>query len=375
MKAPLKASISRGLWFILSLLGGGPPRALWQILTTSSRWTKEQTSHRSATKELRHAINRVAPHMNAPSEIGALRRHLGSIGMFSATSGLSPTVQTRLKPLRAYEWRQQVRLAIATGDHHYALELASISNLSSEIQNPAFLEYLSLWVNEKPTGTFGFHVSGPGPLGTVAPTIDITKLPTSQVIMPSASLNFPVNEIDGRTSLIGYANGMTTSWLRNLKFEDRVRALDNFEIVRVKKLEDWMKEDSRFEECLKVAPLYLCGSPNMIPISVIDLLSRFRTRIFVTGTTFFLGHEPYRYAARRYFPEEGQISDEHGSTGGVFERCRAMASHDQIMNRVFLRNLCKAGWVSGDDSFLSALNFEDDRYLEALDEIYGGHRK
>lgn len=284
-------------------------------------------------------------------------------------------VQTRLIPQGAPEWRRQVRLAIAACDDQYAYELACMSNLSSDMKNSSFLEYISLWVKEAPTGDFGFHVSGPGPMGKVPSSLDLSQLPTSQVIMPSASLNATVNEVHGRTNLVGYANGMTTSWLRSLEFKDRKRALDVFESVRVKRFEEWMKEDSRFEECRKVSTLYLCGSPNMIPIAVFDLLSRLRIKVFVTGTSFFIGSQPYKNTARRYFPEENKISDEHGSIGGVFERCRAMAGHDQIMNRAVLRNLYKAGWVSGDDLFLTGLQLEDDLYLQALDEHYGRRRK
>lgn len=372
---PYRTAVSRGLWFALSILARRSPTALGQLLSSSRRWAKGRISHNSATITASDAIAQLKPSLNTQTEVGALRRHLGSIGLFSATSGLLPMVQPRLIPQGGPEWRRQVRLAIATCNDQYAHELACLSNLSPEMQNSPFLEYISLWVKEVPTGDFGFHVSGPGPLGKVPSSIDLAQLPTSQVIMPTASLTATANEVNGRTRLVGYANGMTTSWLRSLELKDRTRALNLFEKVRVKRFEEWMKEDSRFEECRKVSTLYLCGSPNMIPIVVIDLLSRHRTKIFVTGTSFFIGTEPYRNSARRYFPEENKISDGHGSIGGVFERCRSMAGHDQIINRAVLRNLYKAGWVSGDDLFVAGLQLDDDLYLQALDEHYGRHRK
>lgn len=325
--------------------------------------------------ELRNAIKQVRPHMNSPSEIGALRRHLGSIGMFSATSGLLPAVQTQLKPLSGYEWRQQVRLAIATSDHHYASELAGIENFSLGEETSLLFDYLSLWLNEVPTGDFEFHACGPGPLGRVDSSIDLNQLPTARIIMPTINPGGAVDDIDTETKLIGYANGMTTSWLKSLEIRDRQTALSGYEFVRVKRYETWMSDDSRFEECVKISPLYLCGNPNMMPILILDLITNFRSKVFVTGTSFFLGAKPYRDSMRRYFSERNKMSDEHGSTGRVFERSQAIAGHDQIINRSILRNLLRSGWLSGDSLFVQALDIEDSKYLEALDSHYGGHRR
>jgi hypothetical protein len=172
-----------------------------------------------------------------------------------------------------------------------------------------------------------------------------------------------------------YSNGMSNDWLRSLGGMERELVLAKSKTVRVKRLEEWMNNDCRFQQTVPCKELYLSGNPNMVPVMIVDLLLAGLGPIWVTGTTFFLGEAPYRESQRRIFETSGAATDRYGSTGGQFERCRGISGHDQFVNRAVVRNLYQAGHVTGDSKFIESIEMSSHQYSENLDVIYGLKRR
>jgi len=360
-------------WCVLSLHVGRPLKSTLRFISVSQRWAKGNLSHQEATALTAECLKRLTPTVRTDREAGELRRYLTSLGLFTATITLLPTPGVHKNCMKPADWQRECRRAIASSDITYARKLLMSkpsSNTSSVIE-----DYLKLWLNPPKTSQFRHCVSGPGPKNAADGGPLITELVRSEVLMPRAPDSQRAEQVMGPKGAIGYANGMTMDWLRKLDDASRHEVLKDYRELRAKKVDDWALSQLGVTKAIDIRPLYLHGSPNMIPIMTIDLLFRDSSRVYVTGTSFFVGANPYRAEYRRYLPENARLSDEFGGTGKEFERCHAISSHDQIINRALMRNLVDAGWVDGDDIFTTIISLGNPDYLAALDHYYGQTRR
>lgn len=360
-------------WCVLSLLVGRAPKTTFQLISVSQRWTAGKLSHNEATASTTACVNTLLPTVRTDREAGELRRYLTSIGLFTASIPLLPRSSERGRYIKRTDWERECRRAIASSDATYAQEL-SIKKPSVS-PNRVIEAYLDLWLNPPEVQNFKHCVSGPAPKPAVSDEPFMSNLTRSEVLMP----RLPNPHLEERGVVpeggIVYANGMTMAWFRTLDQVQRSAVLKRSGELRVKKLDEWMLKHPEITNAIDIRPLYLHGSPNMIPIMIIDLLVRDYSCVYVTGSSFFLGQSPYGPGNRRYLIEKTQVTDEFGGTGREFERCHAISSHDQIVNRALVRNLVDTGWVAGDEMFTQAVLMDNHEYLHALDHHYGPSRR
>ncbi|MEX1078662.1 MAG: hypothetical protein WED09_06090 [Homoserinimonas sp.] len=107
----------------------------------------------------------------------------------------------------------------------------------------------------------------------------------------------------------------------------------------------------------RLSSLFLRGTPNMIQVMCLDLLTAGAASLYVTGANFYASSEPYAAGEQDGFEK--------------FGFCCAIASHNPSENRAIIANLVDAGVVSGDETFLSVLGLSDLEYLKLLDQYYG----
>lgn len=352
-----------------------------RIVLLRQAWLTGRISHTEATRQIEKVADRSHFDLNQARSAFALRRLLGSAGLFSAGAALAPQKLISanningLKHLRL-DNPSLARLAIATGNKDLAAEtLSALRRFETAEPSQIYSRYISLWV-EGPT-------SHAGPAIILGPSeCEVDKIrdafrcaPIYQVLIPTGSSGRSLAESLHPKVTSVYSNGMTNEWLASLRHEEREAVLNLARVVRVKRLENWMRQDSRFEQTFPCRYLYLSGNPNMVPVMVVDLLLRGFAPLYVTGATFFLGSHPYRATQRRIVSLDSSRTDEFGSSGRAFERCLGISGHDQLTNMAIIRNLFREGLVTGDDAFVKALEMSTKEYLQGLDESYGVPRR
>jgi hypothetical protein len=350
-------------------------------LATRKRWLKQRISHSTATQEIKDLLSSIEPELENIRSVNALRRLLGAAGLFEAGVSLEPRNLVSVHDINPtsyvrHEWGWLARLAIATGDQSLAHSLCKLGKeLNETANNLTIHRYLSVWLDGLPHDSWPVLVVGPGPIDLDNVPETFATSPAYQVLTPTVNQEDPgTSELDSRLAGV-YSNGMTNEWLRSLSEMERQRALSSVGTIHVKRVEPWMKDDSRFRESLPCKELYLYGNPNMVPIMIVDLLLRGSGPIYVTGTTFFFGNQPYRPTRRRILSNSGLETDSFGSSGGMFERCRGISGHDQCINRAVVMNLYRAGIVTGDRAFVQSIEMSSAEYSAALDLTYGIDRR
>ena len=272
--------------------------------------------------------------------------------------------------------RRLARAVLVNGEKERALEVRRVLQKSQvTLKSAGLSRYLDLWlVDEK--RNFDTLLIGPAPLGPIG--ADALSLAQSgrvlRVLMPGVTEWSSENDLASGAADTIYANGQTTEWLTQLQWDERRELLSKFQDVVVKHNEPWIAETNNVRIANPVKDLFFSGSPNMAQIMILDQLERGQSQIFVAGVSFFLGERTYRENQLRVFGSSGIRSDERGSTGREFERCRAIATHDQTVNRAVLRNLFSAGVISGTDDFKRVLELDNRAYCIELDQLYGLRR-
>ena len=305
-------------------------------------------------------------------EVIQLRKLLSSVGLFSVGSPLLATVlkkRTQNHLLRLMRHPSFIRASFLRANLPNerlpdALPFGGDSNL--------LRDYLGLLAGRPNIGK-KVLVVGPGPTGGQLPE-NWDDFVVCEILIPGADRQSLSRPLRGSARSL-YMNGLSAQWLSSLSDSERAKILNDFGQVYVK------NEMSRrlFDEDVLVSrnakPLFFCGSPNMVQVMVLDQLLRGASEVFVTGATFFLGATPYREGARRLFHSEKKVSDSFGSLGAPFERCAAIAAHDQNTNRAILRRLHDAGRVAGDGPFTESLLLGEEDYCDQLELLYGEPRR
>lgn len=306
-------------------------------------------------------------------ELVELRLLLSSMGFFSTSPTLMSHIVERIFNSHKPTARRRIRAEIATGAIRRTTEAFPLRSLAWDAVTRAYFDMVRL--SPQVPATQPTHViCGPAPIGEITNDLDAKSVTVCRVMMPGVTQWQSGDPLSGRAD-IAYLNGMTAKWIGSLSPLQRKKVLTCAQGFRVSSTHGWMKSVANAKSALEIKGLYLTGSPNMIPTMVVDQFAEGAKHIHVVGTSFFLGSSPYRESQRRDFPDQGKKSDAFGSTGGEFERCRSMASHDQLVNRAVVKNLFLAGKLTGDDNFIRAMRLSERQFMNELEETYGLARR
>lgn len=373
----------RGLrsWrYVTSPIRSGSPVA--HMLRQVEKWVRDETTHESVSAVVSEVLASPATRSHfVVQDALAMRRFLGSVGLFSASEQLlvhavQAVLSSTSDELSARDVHRFARAVIVAGDTERAgTVLQKLRCLPESASSNCLIAYFELWLHGERAAPEAVLI---GPAPATLTDSDVTTLMGSEnvmrILMPgSTTWDDPCDAVNGRTNTV-YANGQTTRWLTGLPPRERDSLVSRFDEVVVKHMDPWVPQAPNVRIASRISDLYLCGNPNMAQIVAFDRLTGRDRHLFVSGVSFFLGTTAYREDQRREFQDSGVVSDRTGSTGRVFERCSSIASHDQTMNRALLRRLVVSGVVSGSAEFMSALMLDDMSYCIELDYSYGKRR-
>jgi hypothetical protein len=352
------------------------------MLRHVEKWVRGESTHESVSAVVSEVLASPATRSGfLIHDALAMRRFLGSVGLFSASEQLlvhavQAVLSSTSEQLSARDVHRFARAVIVAGDTERAGTVLQRLRLLPDRAAPnCLIAYFELWLHGERAAPESVLI---GPAPAALTDSDVTTLMGSEIVMRilmpgSTTWDDPCDPVNGRTNTV-YANGQTTRWLTGLPPRKRDSLLSRFDEVVVKHMDPWVSQAPNVRVASRISDLYLCGNPNMAQIVAFDRLTGRDRHLFVSGVSFFLGTKAYRKDQRREFQDSGVVSDRTGSTGRVFERCSAIASHDQTTNRALLRNLLESGTVSGSHEFRRALILDDMSYCLELDYSYG-HRR
>jgi len=315
-------------------------------------------------------------------ELLALRNLVGTLGFFTLTEDLltraiSRAVEDFDQAPNVWSARNAFTARLLLGDLEKAVYPFEYCLGRGTFTDPDLVKrFLEMCVSPA-TGeesVRGTTVVGPGPVGKPGLQID-PSWPVCRVVMPGVT-SWGSDDVARGQADFAYLNGDSTEWLSSLTPSERDHLVASFLGVRIKKETSWESEYETVAQVRRMKDLFLTGEPNMVPTIILDQLMSGSSLLYVTGTSFFVGSEPYRSTERRHFHDIDLASDRYGAVyQGSFERCYSHASHDQIVNRGIIRLLFDAGKVVGDEVFTKALTMSQTEYLRELENSYGRGRR
>lgn len=354
----------------------------WRVRSAALDWLLSHCTFEESRERMADALANSETHDLPTRELLSLRALIGTLGFFSLTENLLNRAMDRAIQDFSYSqnrWsaRNAFTAHVLRGNFTEAVEPFDYCTRVGTFRDWELVSAFLNWcLEDRPRNVADNDVTiiGPGPIGNLGPDFAL-DLPVCRVVMPGVTSWSDGDIVKGRVDF-AYLNGDTTEWVSSLGKADRASLVSSFKEVRIKQQTFWEGDHAHVSQVYRIKDLFLTGEPNMVPTIIVDQLMRGASRAFVTGTTFFIGAEPYRSSERRHFPKIDSGSDSHGAVDREsFERCYSHASHDQIVNRAIIRHLFEAGRVTGDDKFKNALLMGDREYLDQLEADYGAHRR
>ena len=346
--------------------------ASWASELTASlaNWLHEQAEFAPTKAKLSDLMDQT-PKDTAIHDLVGLRKVISSAGFFSLgppllADAIRKRKQDRL--LRMSRHPAYVRASLLNEDFTASTILSAHPwfKFAGEINHYLKLVNGSFQPSGPPSLVIGPSTPDPSLMSTMRDhTVCRVLIPTSEQVRP----------LSAESTDAYYLNGLTAHWIQSLDTETKEKLFSTPGSIYAKNEKTATILGPKVGVAVNLKPIYFTGSPNMIPIIAVDQLLRGAGHVHVTGTTFFLGDQPYHVNSRRVFSESEHESDAFGSTGTPFERCRAIAAHDQAPNRMVVRHLMEAGLVSGDADFTRALLLSELDYFSELEQTYGKHRK
>ena len=361
---------------------GRRPEWRSQVRDAVLDWVASRCTFEEGRARVERALLQSRAEQVPSGELLGLRHLVGSVGFFSLTDQLlQRAIEGELDRFRKSPNRWSARNAFTGRLLRRELDelqepLECWLRTGTPSDQDLIVAFVGLCRQEQSPNASGEEVIvvGPGPIGALGEDFSPTRT-VCRVVMPGV-VSWPADDIVGGRADIGYLNGHSTQWLSTLEHFERDAIIKSFSSLRIKKATTWESSYPSVSQVRRPKDLFLTGEPNMVPIAIIDQLISGVSRVYVTGTSFFVGAEPYRTTDRRHFYEVGHGSDAFGAVyENSFERCYSHATHDQIVNRGLVRLMYDAGLVAGDDLFTSALLKSDLEYLTELEETYGRERR
>jgi hypothetical protein len=198
----------------------------------------------------------------------------------------------------------------------------------------------------------------------------------ARVMGPSVYTWNSDDDLVGNKTDIVYSNPENLSQGFDSGSEDFRRVVSAFPFMCVKRGGRFLPPNAR---SLKgFGSLFQSGHPNMVPLIVLDVLASSGIP-HVIGSDFFTSAVAYRESDRRTVgwgssavPDAKQSAQ--GSAGGDFDRSSLMSSHNSIENWALMRNLHRAGSVSGDQSFEDVMEYDLSQLVDIYDRVIGSLR-
>ena len=379
-------------------LGGSGP---WthHFAATLKSWAQDHGRHQQATEALTGQLSAVGL-PKAPRRLLAAAQLCGALGLHVVSLELEmrawEVIERRAKTARHRDdLVQQIQVATYRGDMTRAVNFSERLEKALSIKQKSLfsyidlLNYVSVWAG---SGTLTFpnspriqiptserwsalvagqqlNLYGPGRVDKNQPPFPEESLVLRIAGPGSFQWNAKNDRALGRTDVV-YIIPETLSAIGDTDAE-RQEIFGGYEFVCIKRSSAPYLPNSRKVEA--GSRLFLRGHPNVVPLMCIDLMRVAGTSIRVTGSDFFASSVAYRSNSRRVGPG-GAPQDSSGSAGQYFDRSTLMASHNAFENRALVKNLHKAGRITGDDGFEKALALSDFEYAQTLDEIYGTRR-
>lgn len=315
-------------------------------------------------------------------ELLAIRQLLGTVGFFTLTErllerALDRAIEDFVKFPNQWSARNAFTAQLLRREVCEVTDPLRYWLASATPKDPTLiLDFVKMCQAPSAASSHSRHVTivGPGPVGELGSEFRASA-PICRVLMPGV-VSWPKDDLFGGRADIGYLNGDTTRWLSLLSPSERESLVASFSSLRIKRDTTWEEDFPTVSQMRRIKELFLTGEPNMVPSAVVDQLLSGVSRVYVTGTSFFVGAEPYRKTERRYFYTVNSGSDAFGAVyNNSFERCFSHSTHDQIVNRAVVRLMYDAGRVAGDDLFTRALLMSEKEYLSELEEGYGRARR
>lgn len=367
--------------------------------TNLKSWVQDHGTHQQATEALCGQLSEVGLPIG-PLRLLAAARLCGALGLHVVSLELEMRAwevieSSASKAHHRDDLVQQIQVAIYRGDIPRAvnfsekLEKALSNKQRSLFSHVDLLNYVSVWSGSA-TLTFPsspgiqsktlerwsalvagqqLNLYGPGTVDKNQPAFPKESL-VVRIAGPGSYQWTAKNDLAlGRTDVV-YIIPETLSAIGDTDLQ-RQEIFGGFEFVCIKRGTASYLPNSRQVEA--GSRLFLRGHPNVVPLICIDVMRVAGTSIHVTGSDFFASSVAYRSDSRRVGPG-GAPQDRSGSIGQSYDRSTLMASHNAFENRALVKNLHKAGRITGDDGFEKALALSDFEYAQTLDEIYGTRR-
>lgn len=369
-------------WLSVSGLSRRHQKWRRQVCDAVLAWSSARCSFEEGRERVEEALEESRAESIATRELLGVRLLVGSVGFFTLTEDLlDRAIDRAFQEFDASPTRWSARNALTARllrrEVDQVAEPLEFLMKSETLRDPELIvNFIELCRTHRQPCFDGDQVTivGPGPIGALGEDFN-PSLPVCRVVMPGVT-SWPKDDIVGGRADIGYLNGHSTRWLSSLSSSDRHSLVGSFSALRIKKATSWESDYPSVSQVRRIKELFLTGEPNMVPTAVVDQVIGGASRVYVTGTSFFVGSEPYRITDRRHFYEVGSGSDSFGAVyDSSFERCYSHANHDQIVNRAIVRNLFDSGCVVGDELFTRALLMSDNDYLTELEDIYGRSRR
>jgi hypothetical protein len=217
----------------------------------------------------------------------------------------------------------------------------------------------------------GHHITILGPAPTThTPPPPTTPHHTARVIVPGVMAWGADSGPFGSACDLAYANSRSTKWFIDNTPPD---AFAEYKAAsfRTDRWRDLGIDNGRTAANHSRLLLLPTDKTNMVPLMVWDVLSVPDVTVTIAGTTFFATPTAYTADNLRFSHSERGTSDQRGSTGELFERCRSFSHHALTQHLSFMANLVEAGAVSIDADGAEVVGLSAPEYLNRLDELYG----
>lgn len=359
-------------------------------------WVQESASHRDTTTALVHRAlydglpSTVSSLLSASQLTGALGLHVASFAFERHARDLIVSRERTAK--HPADLLRLVQTAIYEGDPDQAVAAAKRLRERLGPKKSSLASYRDLWAYLAVWSSKGANDLEVEPAPPWARWQDYVRDQRINIygpgVVPAGCSSIPLDEkvvriagpgayewsssedlAMGRTDIV-YVNPETLASIGKSD-EDRIGIFGGYDFVRVKRASaEYLPNALPVDTASR---LFLRGHANMVPLICLDISRVPGASVRVFGSNFFASPIAYREDSRRSVGE-GHRQDVQGSTGRRYDRSTLMASHNAFENREIVRNLYRAGKISGDSSFSAALNMTSQHYAETLDGIYGETR-
>ncbi len=366
-----------------------PRRQIFKVLTGRL----DDLDHGTATSVLQEICSSTDFMVTQDSrELFQLARLTRSVGLFTAASSFDALAYSRLRKEisqlnGARKYTNEIRLAVAIRDLDLAMRSAQklrrhlVGHWIPEARD--LLGYVDLWsgrvdvihedLRRSKDRSFrqlisrnGVLLIGPGPTDARL-TSSVDGWLTARILTRRDNQWDQKGDVARNRTNIVYVNGDTGDWLASISGSVASEMLKHYQAVNFKSMRHSLHFKGHDVSAARhsKSPVFVEGSPNMVPLMTMDLLVSGASVLYLSGVTFYLSDMPYR--------------DPHGDVKGRnfsvdyerFHFCKGIGGHSPHINRHFLQNLVGRKCLTGDKNFIHSVNMSTAECDAEYDRLYG----